>query len=86
MEQVLFVSDGYGTSWIHLFDKHNGTYLSSFGGRGKTSADPVKFSTPHSLSADPRFPGQLCARTSPSPTLSRVQHRTLRGPRGPSGW
>ena len=29
---TLYVSDGYGTSWVHLFDKHNGTYLSSFGG------------------------------------------------------
>jgi hypothetical protein len=26
---------GYGTSWVHLFDKYNGTYLSSFGGAGK---------------------------------------------------
>lgn len=49
----------YGTSWIHMFNKKDGTYKSSFGGRGKTSADPIKFSTPHSLSADPRFPGQL---------------------------
>ena len=46
---TLYVSDGYGTSWIHMFNKHNGTYISSFGGAGKTSADPVKFHTPHSL-------------------------------------
>ncbi len=71
---ILFVSDGYGTSWIHLFDKHNGTYLSSFGGHGKTSTDPVKFSTPHSLSADPRFPGQLLVTDRSNKRLVFVDH------------
>ena len=33
---TVYVADGYGTSWIHLFDKQNGTYLSSFGGPGKS--------------------------------------------------
>jgi len=56
---TLYVADGYGTSWIHKFDKMTGKYLESFGGRGNTTSDPIKFSTPHSISADPRFPGQM---------------------------
>ena len=71
---TLYVSDGYGTSWIHMFNKHDGTYLKSFGGAGKTSADPVKFHTPHSLSADPRFPGQLLITDRSNERLVFVDH------------
>eukprot|EP01052_Picozoa_sp_SAG31_P013219 SAG31_NODE_791_length_12069_cov_22.664411_2_plen_344_part_00 len=71
---LLYVADGYGTSWIHIFDKRNGTYVSSFGGGGKTSADPVKFRTPHSLSMDHRFPGQLLVTDRSNKRLVMVDH------------
>ncbi len=44
----LFVGDGYGLSWVHVYDKDR-KYLSSFGGRGK---EPGKFRTPHGLFID----------------------------------
>ena len=68
---------GYGTSWIHMFDKKDGTYKSSFGGSGKTTADPIKFRTPHSLSADPRFPGQLLVTDRSNERLVYVDHTGL---------
>ena len=71
---VLYVSDGYGTSWIHMFDKNTGKYKSSFGGMGKTTADPIKFKTPHSLSADPRYPGQLLVTDRSNERLVFVDH------------
>jgi len=54
--EVLLVADGYGSSWVHQFDKRSGRYLGlSFGGKGHTSADPIKFNTPHGINVDTRF-------------------------------
>lgn len=46
----VFVADGYGQSWVHIYDKDR-TYLKSFGGRGK---DDGKMRTPHGLWMDTR--------------------------------
>jgi len=57
---TLYIADGYGSSWVHLFCKHTGKYLNrSFGGKGNAGSkiEPVKFNTPHSIQEDPRFPG-----------------------------
>ena len=44
----LFVADGYGNSWVHVYDKDR-KYLKSFGGPGDA---PGKFHTPHGLFLD----------------------------------
>ncbi|MBK8100504.1 MAG: peptidase [Planctomycetes bacterium] len=46
----VFVADGYGRSWVHLFDKDQ-KYVKSFGGPGK---EPGKMATPHGVLLDPR--------------------------------
>ncbi|MCA8973468.1 MAG: peptidase [Planctomycetes bacterium] len=46
----IFVGDGYGRSWVHVYDKDR-TYLKSFGGRGTA---PGKMQTPHGLWLDDR--------------------------------
>jgi hypothetical protein len=52
----LYVADGYGKSWVHVYDKDR-KYLSSFGGPGK---EPGKFHTPHGLMIDSaREPARL---------------------------
>jgi hypothetical protein len=53
---TLLVADGYGSSYIHLFDKNTGVYLkTSWGGPGKSN-NPVKLSVPHGINLDPRVP------------------------------
>ena len=44
----LFVADGYGKSWVHVYDKER-KYLKSFGGPGSETG---KFQTPHGLLLD----------------------------------
>lgn len=46
----IFVADGYGKSWVHVFDADR-KYLKSFGGKG---TEPDKFRTPHGLWLDER--------------------------------
>jgi DNA-binding beta-propeller fold protein YncE len=46
----IFVADGYGQNWVHLFDKDR-NYVKSFGGFG---AEPGKFKTCHGLGLDTR--------------------------------
>lgn len=46
----IFAADGYGRSWIHLYDKER-KYVKSFGGPGK---DAGKLQTPHGIWLDPR--------------------------------
>ncbi len=46
----IFASDGYGQSFVHVYDKDR-KYLKSFGGRGK---EPGKMRTPHGLWLDDR--------------------------------
>jgi hypothetical protein len=51
---ILLVADGYGSSWIHQFDKNTGVYLKvSWGGPGNTIS-PLKLSVPHGINLDPR--------------------------------
>ncbi len=47
----IYVSMGYGSNLIHIFDKA-GKHIKSFGGRGK---EKEKFTTPHTLNIDTRF-------------------------------
>jgi hypothetical protein len=46
----IFVGDGYGLSWVHVYDKDR-KYIKSFGGRGKQDG---KMRTPHGLFMDMR--------------------------------
>ncbi len=46
----IFAADGYGKSWVHLYDKDR-NYVKSFGGPGNTAG---KMQTPHGLLLDPR--------------------------------
>ena len=46
----IFAADGYGKSWVHLFDKER-KYVKSFGGPGDA---PGKMQTPHGLWLDTR--------------------------------
>ncbi len=47
---AVVVADGYGTSWLHLFDKDQ-KYVKSFGGPGTEAG---KFQTSHGLCLDTR--------------------------------
>jgi hypothetical protein len=46
----IYLADGYGKSWIHIFDA-KGNYLKSFGGKGK---DRGQLDCPHGLFVDRR--------------------------------
>jgi hypothetical protein len=46
----IFVADGYGKSWIHVYDAER-SYVTSFGGPG---AEAGKLRTPHGLAIDTR--------------------------------
>lgn len=45
---TIFVADGYGLSWVHIYDAER-RYQKSFGGRG---TEPGKMRTPHGLLID----------------------------------
>jgi hypothetical protein len=47
----LYVADGYGQSWVHIYDAKDGKYLDSFGGRG---TEPHHLRQPHGISIDTR--------------------------------
>ena len=49
-EGDFFISDGYGSSYVHHFDP-GGKYISSFGGTGNT---PSNLNTPHAVWIDTR--------------------------------
>lgn len=69
----LFVADGYGTNWIHHFDKDR-KYLGSFGSRGTENG---RFQTCHGLALDTRGNRPLllvCDREN-----RRLQHYDLEG-------
>jgi len=53
----IYITDGYGTNFIHRFDK-TGKYLASFGGK----AEPYGFDTAHKIAIDTRVkPARLLA-------------------------
>jgi DNA-binding beta-propeller fold protein YncE len=67
------VADGYGTSWLHLYDKA-GKYVKSFGGPG---TEVGKFQTCHGLCVDTR--GEKPLLLIADRQSSRLQHFTLTG-------
>lgn len=67
------VADGYGTSWLHLYDK-SGKYVKSFGGPG---TDVGKFQTCHGLCVDTR--GEKPLLLIADRQSHRLQHFTLDG-------
>ena len=69
----VFIADGYGQNWVHLFDKDR-NYVKSFGGPGK---EPGQFNTCHGLGLDTRSGKPLllvCDRAN-----RRLQHFDLDG-------
>lgn len=69
----IFAADGYGKSWVHIFDADR-KYVKSFGGPGK---EPGKMQTPHGIWLDPRGKEPLllvCDREN-----SRLQWFTMAG-------
>jgi hypothetical protein len=48
---TLYIVDGYGNDYVHVFDKKGG-YLKSYGGRAKA---PYVFKTLHKIAIDTRF-------------------------------
>lgn len=69
----VFIADGYGQNWVHVFDKDQ-KYVKSFGGPGK---EPGKFNTCHGLGIDTRAGKPLllvCDRAN-----RRLQHFDLDG-------
>jgi len=69
----IFVADGYGTNFIHKFDR-SGKYLGSFGGKGQEDG---KFLNCHGLAIDTRYQEPLlmvCDYDN-----RRLQHFTLDG-------
>jgi len=69
----IYIADGYGTNWIHRFDKDR-KYLESFGSRGTENG---RFQTCHGLALDPRGEQPLllvCDREN-----RRLQHYDLEG-------
>ena len=51
---ILLVADGYGSDYVHMFNTLTGAYIEgkSFGGKGNSSSDPVRFNTPHGIAID----------------------------------
>ena len=47
---TVYVADGYGQNWVHVYDK-NQKYVKSFGGKGK---EPGQFQTCHGIALDKR--------------------------------
>lgn len=68
---ILLVADGYGSSYIHMFDKYSGEYLkNSWGGSGNSN-NPLRLSVPHGINIDTRV-------NNPEPTFvicDRSNHR-----------
>lgn len=53
----IYISDGYGLSWIHQYDS-KGEYIRSWGGKG---SDPGQMRTPHGIWLDTRAKEPLLA-------------------------
>jgi len=70
---TVYIADGYGQNWIHVFDA-NQKYVKSFGGQG---TGPGQFQTCHGIAIDKRGPKPLllvCDREN-----KRLQHFDLDG-------
>lgn len=69
-----YVADGYGSSYIHQYDK-DAKYVRTFGGKGKA---PGKMQTPHGLWLDNR-PGREVSLCVADRANARLQYFTLDG-------
>jgi sugar lactone lactonase YvrE len=69
----IYVADGYGSSYINVYDS-TGKYLSTFGGPGK---EPGQLSCPHGLVLDARGPQPILLVADRS--NKRIQRFTLAG-------
>lgn len=69
----IFVGDGYGKNFVHIYDKH-GNYRKSFGGSGKEAG---KLSCPHGLMVDSR--GAVPKLVVADRGNRRLQYFTLEG-------
>jgi DNA-binding beta-propeller fold protein YncE len=69
-----FVADGYGSSYIHKYDRHGG-WLKTIGTKGK---EPGQFTTPHGLWVDTRKPGEAVVVVSDR-SNARLQTMSLEG-------
>lgn len=53
--QYVYLSDGYGSSYVHKFNIKDGKYSGqSFGGPGKATSPTQQFHCPHGINYDPR--------------------------------
>ena len=68
-----YVTDGYGSDWIHQHDL-KGNYIRTFGGKGK---EPGKVLNAHGIWVDPRFREPLLAVADRA--NSRIQYFSLDG-------
>lgn len=69
-----YVADGYGSNYIHRYDK-NGAWVQTWGGGGK---DPGKMNTPHGIWLDDR-PGRKASLVVADRANARLQYFTLDG-------
>jgi hypothetical protein len=69
-----YVADGYGSHYIHQYDKH-ARWIRTWGGLGK---EPGKMSTPHGIWLDDR-PGREAAVVVADRANARLQYFTLDG-------
>lgn len=69
----IYVADGYGQNWVHQY-RNDGTYVKSFGGRGK---EPGQFVTCHGIAVDTRGPSPLLLISDRE--NRRLQHFDLDG-------
>ncbi len=69
-----YVADGYGSNYIHQYDK-DAKYVRTFGGTGE---EPGKFKTPHGIWLDDR-PGRDPALVIADRANARLQYFTLDG-------
>ena len=69
-----YIADGYGSNFIHQYDK-DARYVRSFGGTGE---DPGQFKTPHGIWLDNR-PGREPMLVVADRANGRLQYLTLEG-------
>lgn len=70
----IYVADGYGSNYIHQYDR-DGKYVRSFGGKG---TEPGRFQTPHGIWIDDR-PGRDPLLIVADRANARLQYLTLDG-------
>ena len=69
----IYVADGYGQSWVHVYTK-DGRYVTSFGGKGNGKG---QLDNPHGIKIDTRGPRPLVCVSDRG--NARLQYFTLDG-------